>query len=1125
MNAMKPFKITSNNSFTDKKLIENKYRWINIAIYLLFSSGIVLWEDINLAWEITRLVMPVHIILSVLALFWLFPFLYEHIRKTFHSREKNRIITGYFFLFNFVLIIISGFYLFFIGNLGNRLDQVMFYSHLLPSFLLILGLLYHYKKAYSRDSKVVLNDRFKKTSVLSYGLILLLLLIPVIGYSSDESTSLYLSRDKQFLYSANYDVGSISKVNRKSGALEKELALGKDIRRIAFTDDERLCLASDYLGNHLFLIDADSFEIKKKVPAPLKPFGIVYDKDNQLFWVSLFESFEIIGVRKDGKIVVRQKTEDTPRGLTLTRNGRLLVSHSLTGKVSIYQPEADSLKLIRLISLHETQDEDEKLSQGKPRLLDDIAITPDGSKAWLPHLLWNFDHPFQFQSTIFPTVSIIDLTPGKEEELKDLRKHLFKQINILDSLKNTRIISNPHDLEFSEDGGRAYVTLSGSEDLMVFDLSRTGKKNEGRHRRLKKRGGAKVVQVLRHLPGKNPRGLIVDGEELIVQNAMSLDLSVVNTGGKGAFSRAKVDKVLFGEMVKIDPVSQKLREGKQIFHTGNTDRYPEFPITGDFWMSCQSCHFDGFNFTNRYLLKDMKLDRFNNAVTGHEKLKTMLAGDFVGDYIRIIQNTQGGMGGDPRAEEIKKVNPDNPSQKVIEMMESLHEYVTRPENLRFFTTWMRIDDNSSTSLHKAEWINSASCGECHSEIFRQWSDSNHRLMSSNPYYLILEDLAAQVEGEEFRTWCMGCHNPQGLSIGERKTTPGKLLYEKGGESLKEAFVQKRPVVEEGTGCLLCHRITKLEGAGGNADYTVNLKDRTTYPFENSQNGTLRWFGHRMINARPSVHKASYINPLYKTSSYCGSCHSEFAPGTGSMIVETFEEWRSSPYNDPDNPEQHKTCIDCHMHKDINRIGEDIPGTSTDGGTLKSNVATHHFTGANHFLVGLRSSQHEQMSVDLLKNAVTMELDVRDNQLIVEVKNIGAGHALPTGVADFRELWLEVTVKDVSGKTVLQSGYLKPDGNVPEDARIFQKVFGDFEGKPVGALFWRYAKLLKDTKIPAGEKRDEEFELPDNIQFPVDVEVRLLFRVFPQWFTDIVKKEFAALPDPPVIQLHKIIKRF
>ncbi len=39
------------------------------------------------------------------------------------------------------------------------------------------------------------------------------------------------------------------------------------------------------------------------------------------------------------------------------------------------------------------------------RVLDDIALSPDESEAWLPHLLWNFDHPFQFQSTIFPAIS------------------------------------------------------------------------------------------------------------------------------------------------------------------------------------------------------------------------------------------------------------------------------------------------------------------------------------------------------------------------------------------------------------------------------------------------------------------------------------------------------------------------------------------------------------------------------------------------------------------------------------------------------------------------------------------------------------------------------------------------
>ena len=44
-------------------------------------------------------------------------------------------------------------------------------------------------------------------------------------------------------------------------------------------------------------------------------------------------------------------------------------------------------------------------------------------------------------------------------------------------------------------------------------------------------------------------------------------------------------------------------------------------------------------------------------------------------------------------------------------------------------------------------------------------------------------------------------------------------------------------------------------------------------------------------------------------------------------------------------------------------------------------------------------------------------------------------------------------------------------------RLFQKVFGDAEGKPVGLKFWRYAKLLEDTRIPADGWRDEAWPLP------------------------------------------------
>ncbi len=81
-------RISSNDSFITTGFKWEEYRQIKIYVYLLFFSGIVLGEDINLAWDITRLIIPIHIIFSDLVLFWQCPFLYNYIRKIFHSRGK-----------------------------------------------------------------------------------------------------------------------------------------------------------------------------------------------------------------------------------------------------------------------------------------------------------------------------------------------------------------------------------------------------------------------------------------------------------------------------------------------------------------------------------------------------------------------------------------------------------------------------------------------------------------------------------------------------------------------------------------------------------------------------------------------------------------------------------------------------------------------------------------------------------------------------------------------------------------------------------------------------------------------------------------------------------------------------
>ncbi len=1099
------------------------YRSKRVEWVLLFllASGLMLWERLGIAWPVFRGALFVHLAASLI-LFPLvvMPFWLSHRQSLQTSGKRFLRLTGRFLEILLFISLASGLWLTMMGNRGGLVGLGAHWLHFLSAFPLGILLLAH---------------AWRYSMVKRVGWLALLLvslgLMSTPALAAVSSGSLVLGKDGKVLFSANLDAGSVSRIDRNSGERLTERSLGGDLRRLALADSDRLLAVSDYTQGKLHILNGTTLEVEESISIPGRPFGVVYDQENQLFWVALFEKHQLVGIDAKGEERVRLDTEETPRGLALLSDGRLLVSHAMVGKVSIYDTKVLPPKLTKVIALHETQNPDEFVSQGVPRLLDDIAVSPDEREAWLPHLLWNFDHPFQFQSTIFPSVSLLWLKTGEEEELPKRRKHLFKQINIIEEGSRTRIVSNPHDAAFSEDGKKVYITLAGSEDLMVFDLTRRtaiGKKKKRRARRRGKldQGGAKVTQIFRHLPGDNPRGIVVTGEEIFVQNAMSLDMSRLRRGGSGPFAKVSMDEEKFAKQVLKDPLGNALRLGTRLFNSGNTDDFPDAPMTGDFWMSCQSCHVDGFNFTNSYLFRDTPIDKYRNVVTGHVKLGKMVAGNFVGDYIRMVRDTQGGMGFDDRFE-TPPTDPDKPTANVQKMMVDLHTYVRAPGNLPRLSTWLRLDGEGRT-VHQKEWTNSAVCADCHQEMYDQWADSLHRLMGdSNPYYRVAEDIAAQQEGEEFRAWCMGCHHPQGLLSGQKKTVGHSHMMEQGGASLLEARESNQPDVDEGTGCLFCHRITKLEEAtlagGANASFTVNLDDREAYIFEDNSNPVLNWFGDQQINAKPEVHAASYSQPFYKDPKLCATCHNEFAPGSGALIVDTYGEWLASPFNKPEDPSKHRTCIDCHMHGDIQRIGKPVPGFSTDGGKRKENVVTHQFTGANHHLVGLRNKKLERMSIELLQSAVDLENFIDDRgRLVVRVNNVGAGHAIPTGVADLRQMWLEMTVIDASGREVLRHGHVSEDGTVPENARFFRKVFGDENGKPVGLVFWRFAKILEDTRIPPDGYRDEVYELPSGTRLPVKVKARLLFRIYPKAITDVVRQRFPELPQPDIIEMKHLV---
>lgn len=444
-----------------------------------------------------------------------------------------------------------------------------------------------------------------------------------------------------------------------------------------------------------------------------------------------------------------------------------------------------------------------------------------------------------------------------------------------------------------------------------------------------------------------------------------------------------------------------------------------------------------------------------------------------------------------------------------------------------------IKTQKDVIYHSNDWTNSTKCKSCHSEIFNQWANSNHKnLVESNPYYMVMEAIAGEVEGEKFKQWCMSCHNPSAITTGLTRTSHSmndnslsNTLFEKDAKTLVDTYKKHgNSRLEEGVSCLTCHRITEATSQG-NASYSIELTNRKKYPFEDDESTTGEYLGHKFINAKPNIHKESYMKPLYKDSKYCASCHDETSPITNKQIVSTFKEWEASPYNNKEDKTKNKSCIDCHMTYLQDDKFEPLKGISTDGGVVKNDVKVHYFAGSNHFLAGLKDKKNEEQILQLLRTSAKLDVNIKDNQLLVGVQNVGAGHHLPTGVADFRELWLDITITDATGKIVFSSGKLDKNGDLQADARPFMKVFSDINGNPVGLLFWKYEKLLSDTRIPAKTRRVESYDLEKDLNYPLKAVVKLNFRIYPQWVTSIVQKAFPELPNPPILELEKIEQIF
>jgi hypothetical protein len=266
--------------------------------------------------------------------------------------------------------------------------------------------------------------------------------------------------------------------------------------------------------------------------------------------------------------------------------------------------------------------------------------------------------------------------------------------------------------------------------------------------------------------------------------------------------------------------------------------------------------------------------------------------------------------------------------------------------------------------------------------------------------------------------------------------------------------------------------------------------------------------------------------LHLQAELCASCHQVYHYDSHFPIESTYLEWKHGPYAQKDI-----LCQDCHM-VDLQAFKNSAERF------IKPDDAEyrHYFNGANYLLTYLaaaaakKAGDHDladtlrkqyDMSVERLKAAGDLEISpiYAGGKLVeikVRIKNVRAGHNLPTSLTNVRQMWLEITAKDEKGKVVMASGAPKSDGTLPENTRLFNSDgMGDdfhFAIDP-----WVVTAFSRHDTIPPKGYKDVYYGVtpPADIK-KLTVEAKLRYRQADQ---KVAEKVLAAVPKD--IDLEKI----
>jgi hypothetical protein len=259
----------------------------------------------------------------------------------------------------------------------------------------------------------------------------------------------------------------------------------------------------------------------------------------------------------------------------------------------------------------------------------------------------------------------------------------------------------------------------------------------------------------------------------------------------------------------------------------------------------------------------------------------------------------------------------------------------------------------------------AACGSCHTTESAAWSGSRLQASGTSPVFAALSSRAAKAWGDEAESRCVSCHQPG---------------Y--GGD--------------HGIGCVACH---SASGNLGNRDglLVVDTSAPISGPFANPI-------------STPAHGSQAYS--FLESPDLCGTCHQVTGP---KLFVEpTLSEFERSPAASTG-----ASCATCHMPP--------LPAAPVAVGSSVARArADHSFVGldppwgappAVAANAASRTLQLLKSGLELSASHARATADSQANAALEVTLANAAGHAVPTGVAFLRSVWIDVALTDANGRSL------------------------------------------------------------------------------------------------------------